>query len=292
MITNLKIGHNGRLGNQIFQYAILKVISKINGYEVVLPEENTKTYVNGRFNYSTKKNDVYKLDLLECFDIKERLLPKEEIKKQIKVAYNEHFSMEYDDALLKAPDNCDINGYFICTKYFNDHKEYLKENLIIKNEITNYTNNVIENIKNKNIKNITTVHVRRGDNVLDAGRFYTLLTKNYYNSLFDKLRREDNLFVIVSDDINWCKENLNNKDVFFYDDISRTKISKDSLMDFSMLYSGDSIIMSNSTFSWWASWLSPAKDVYCPSKWLGPDYENVINETFFKDNSWNLCSIV
>ena len=47
MITNLKIGNHGRLGNQFFQYAILRAISEKNGFKIILPE-NKDTIFHGQ----------------------------------------------------------------------------------------------------------------------------------------------------------------------------------------------------------------------------------------------------
>ncbi len=66
MITNHGIGYNGRLGNQLFQFAALYGTAKINGYEFVIPLSNTKA------NYSKTmdgKPVVFRLELADCFEI-------------------------------------------------------------------------------------------------------------------------------------------------------------------------------------------------------------------------------
>ena len=40
MIGNNKIGCNGRLGNQLFQYASLRGIAHVKGYDWVIPPED------------------------------------------------------------------------------------------------------------------------------------------------------------------------------------------------------------------------------------------------------------
>ena len=37
MITNFALGRDGRLGNQLFQYAALRALSLEHGYEIVVP---------------------------------------------------------------------------------------------------------------------------------------------------------------------------------------------------------------------------------------------------------------
>ena len=41
MITYSKLGEYGRMGNQLFQYAMLKVVSLERGYKMKIPDPNT-----------------------------------------------------------------------------------------------------------------------------------------------------------------------------------------------------------------------------------------------------------
>ena len=41
-------------------------------------------------------------------------------------------------------------------------------------------------------------------------------------------------------------------------------VSTDTLHDFAFLASANRLCISNSTFSWWAAWLSDAERIYCP----------------------------
>ena len=67
MITNLNIGKDGRLGNQLYQYAALKSLSLENNYECVLPEINN-TIWHGQvcllqnFNLECKFEDTILID--------------------------------------------------------------------------------------------------------------------------------------------------------------------------------------------------------------------------------------
>jgi len=56
MISYNNIGNNGRFGNQLFQYAALCGIAKINGYEYGVPYSNKSS------------NEFYNFCLPECFD--------------------------------------------------------------------------------------------------------------------------------------------------------------------------------------------------------------------------------
>ncbi len=69
--------------------------------------------------------------------------------------------------------------------------------------------------------------------------------------------------MVITDDIDDAK-------VFFKDtDI----ISNDIMVDFSLLYSSKYCIIPNSSFSWWAAWLSDEKITIAPVRWI--NYNNI-----------------
>jgi hypothetical protein len=290
MITNLSIGHNGRLGNQIFQYAILKCISFQNNYQVVLPKENTEKIATGRFNPSINDVDRYKLDLLECFDISDQVLSISEIAKNLSFQYEENFTMDYNPNLISnAKDGTNYVGFYQCVQYYYQNEEKLKKILAFKQHIKNTAINYINQLKNEHkASKIITTHIRRGDLSLDNGQFQVLLSSQYYNKIFENLKNENTKFLIVSDDIEWCKNNFHNKDIIFCD-LFDDKIQK-HILDFCILSCGDNIIMSNSSFSWWAAWLSDAKDVFCPNKWFGPVYSN-FHEENMRHYKWKQINV-
>jgi hypothetical protein len=92
------------------------------------------------------------------------------------------------------------------------------------------------------------IHVRRGDYV--GSSFHAdLLKTDYYDramALFPGKK-----FLIFSDDIEWCKENFKPQVDLVYVE------GNDEVEDFNMMASCESIIMANSTFSWWAAYLNP-----------------------------------
>jgi len=290
MITNLVIGHNGRLGNQIFQYAILKCISLKNGFDVVLPKENSERVITGRFNPVLNDVDRYKLDLFECFDICDNLLSVNEIHKSLSFQYEENFTMDYNHSLLEnAKDATNYVGFYQCVQYYYEYEDKLKQILNIKQNIKNSALNYINELKNKyNVSNIVCTHIRRGDLSLDNGQFQVLLSAQYYNKIFENLTNQNTKFLILSDDIEWCKKSFDNKDVIFCD--ATDKNIQKHILDFCILSCGDSIIMSNSSFSWWAAWLSNAKDIYCPNKWFGPAYSN-FHEENMRHHKWIQISV-
>lgn len=91
---------------------------------------------------------------------------------------------------------------------------------------------------------------------------------SYYNKAIDFLGR-DKKYLIISDDIDWCKRNFKGANFYFVDD-------EDPIIDLYIQTLCDNNIISNSTFSWWGAWLNPNKDkvVVCPDPWFGKSYSN------------------
>lgn len=287
MISNTSIGHYGRLGNQIFQYALLKVVGIKNDYEVILPQDNEINAMVGRYNPSENKIDTYKLDLYECFKIKDRKISINEITNNVNIVYNERY-MHFDPEVFNVKDGTNFYGYYQCADYFYDYENELKIYLSFNDNIEHICNRYIQQIKNtKNVKTITTLHIRRGDGVADKGKYQVLLSIDYYKELINKLRNNNNIFLVISDDINWCKQQFNEHDVIFSQVNSMpTSISK-HLIDFCLLSKGDSIIMANSSYSWWAAWLSNSENIYCPNKWWGT-LNSHFDETNLRHKKWRL----
>ena len=72
------------------------------------------------------------------------------------------------------------------------------------------------------------------------------------------------MFLCVSDDIEWCKHNLPNRDRIYF---THNPLEVD--MCITSLCSNN--IIANSSFSWWGAWLNinPNKKVIAPKKWFG-----------------------
>lgn len=293
MITNLSIGHYGRLGNQIFQYALLKAVSFKKGFEVALPLENSQEYIQScNYNPVIRKNDLYKLDLCDCFDIKDKILPRNEILKNIHYSFEEK-KFGYNEDVFDIKDGTNFHGYFQSALFFYEYEKEIRQSLKFKSNIEALASDCISNLKaHKNAKKITAVHIRRGDAILQNGLYQVFLTEEYYNKVFKLLREQNNIFLVISDDLNWCKKKFQSEDIFFSDSKAISEISsiEEHFLDLCLISKSDQIVMSNSTFSWWGAWLSDSAIVYSPDKWWGPVYEHY-GEEGLRYKNWQIINI-
>jgi hypothetical protein len=248
MITCSNIGYNGRLANQMFQFASVLGMGRKLGYDVKFPSEN---FIQGNpHDYNGGK-------LRECFDIPDSYFESNSIiSPQIKYVYNEEF-FTYNENFLSFPDDIDIRGYYQTEKYFIAIREELLSCFIFKKEIIDSCNIEIDS-------NSVSIHVRRGDYVNYPNQHPTQ-SLEYYKKALEIIGK--NKVYVFSDDINWCKENMDWKEY----DMIFLEIDNPYHSLYLMSKCSDNII-ANSSFSWWAAWLNPSpnKKVVAPKIWFGP----------------------
>jgi hypothetical protein len=164
--------------------------------------------------------------------------------------------------------NLKLNGYYQNERYF---KEY-RNNILNLFEIDTITYQYLtEKYYSVPLENTCSIHVRRG-NYVERQHFHPLQTIEYYKQAISIIG-EETLFLIFSDDIEWCKINL---------DFIKNKIFIDGNLDYQDLYLMSMCnhnIIANSSFSWWGAWLNKhnTKKVIYPSHWFnnGPDSSQI-----------------
>lgn len=108
--------------------------------------------------------------------------------------------------------------------------------------------------------NYVAVHVRRGDYVNNP--FYVdLFEDGYYERAMQEWRIPKDEFMIFSDDISWCQKQEIFKDCM-------VSAGMPEVEDLNLMASCTGHIIANSSFSWWAAYLSPhGGKVVAPKKW-------------------------
>lgn len=127
------------------------------------------------------------------------------------------------------------------------------------------------------------VHIRKGDYLLNKNqKLFSYLDKNFYLEGLASLSLPIKKIIICTDDLNWVNKNL----VYNLSKVcEQVRLSSDYgcqswVDDFLLMRFSKNLIMSNSTFSWWAAFLN-SNNIYFPRQW----YNN--KKTNLKLNSWN-----
>lgn len=120
------------------------------------------------------------------------------------------------------------------------------------------------------------IHVRRGDYVSNPVDSATLgfVGEDYYRRAIDVVCHGPvavNRFFIFSDDLDWCRSNFHwlPASVTFVES-SRCESRPAHHIDFQLLAQAKNFIIPNSTFAWWAAWLSTAEQklIVAPKRWF------------------------
>lgn len=133
--------------------------------------------------------------------------------------------------------------------------------------------NEIQKILGTNIgfTNKIAIHIRRGDYLNTS--FHTDLSKtNYYQHAIQHFSQHEQFLVFCKDnqgidtditDRKWCADFL---DTFMEGRYEFAPIETTEVEDLNLMASCKSIVMANSSFSWWAAFLNPFQDkiVICP----------------------------
>lgn len=280
----------GGLGNQMFQYSTAKALALKN---------NTKLKIDTTFldDKSGEHEVVTHRDLdLEIFKINLERATKEEVEYFNGKKYNSFFGKIYNrlqllfrGKKLVIEDRTHFNNFILqlrgdyCIvgawqneKYFIDFKDDLKQEFVFKNPIEQISNVLHQQILNTNS---VCVNVRRGDYLtspLYSKTIGALDIKYIRDSMsFIEEKTSNPVFYLFSDDVEWCKRNLNNSSNCVFVDHSHAGNKFANYLQ--LMTNCKHFIIPNSTFGWWAAWLGEKKDslILAPKQWTREDYKKM-----------------
>lgn len=127
-------------------------------------------------------------------------------------------------------------------------------------------------------RHCTAVHVRRTDYLQHADRFPQ--PSAAYRQAAAKLVPADTLFLVFSDDPDWCEQNLDQIGLAgqpveivrgFVRDLNPAARPQypDDILDLWLMARCQSHIIANSSYSWWGAYLSDQEQVFYPDVWFG-----------------------
>ena len=262
------LGNEGRLGNQMFQYAFMRGMSKKHGYDFMIPDANANRFDN--------------YGLFECFELEgcktgEGSYPTLECRD---TAFNQKF-------LDECTDNTNYSGVFQTEKYFADATEELRKDFTFHKDILNPCQEFIDNVGD-----VIFLHVRRGNSNLVGKRgekwsyqmlqdYHPLMKKEYYLealSHFDESKK----VIVLSDTIDWCKkQDWLQDDRFLFSDSSYEVFDDGAsvpYIDICLMSLCSGGIIANSSMSWWGAWLQNDRGkVVAPYPWYGAKAYNYGN---------------
>ena len=275
MISYKKIGHFGRLANQMFQFAATVGIARKANQGFAFPKENTEVPSVEDFKDGVRR-EVY-FDLPKYFPNVERTLrPLEEIQTY-HVAQEPYFHFFSD--MFTVPDQTNLMGYFQSEKYFEHCSDLILGYFQFDKEIKKQAENNFPKFPVK--LEYVSIHLRRGD-YAGLQQFHPVMDADYYFDAMTQFMDGDYCFLIFSDDISYTKELFGEQENIVYIE------GNDPAVDMCMMTMCDHNVIANSSFSWWGAWLNDNvnKKVIAPKRWFGPAYKGVHDTKDLYPQSW------
>lgn len=266
----------GGMGNQMFQYAFGKNLSMMTGKKLYIDlytleygqfgsDDVRNQYKNNPENFAgLGKGMRYRNYDLNLFNIEESFIDKKDIKNVVKITEFGNYDDNVFNKVRSYNTNIYLSGFWQNINYFRNIENIIKKEFTLKNEISERTKILKDEILSRNS---VLINIRRDDYLNTShhgvmGVDYVNKAKNIIES-----KVNDPYYYIFSDDIKWCEENL--------------KFDNSMIVDHS--YKGDRFgeylelmknckhfIIPNSSFAWWAAWLSESENkiIIHPNKWL------------------------
>ncbi|MDE6264227.1 MAG: alpha-1,2-fucosyltransferase [Paramuribaculum sp.] len=262
----------GGLGNQLFQYAFAIALKDEFPDEII--KINTFCFNGYPLHNGFELDKLFKIEIpfaskwdmcriaypwfhYRLWQIGRRILPNRK-----RMAWDRDYKMKFNFNLLNGKSYFD--GYWQSPKFFERHKDTIVKAFSFP------TLNDSDNLKALNFiqsKKTAFIHVRRGD-YMNHPIYGGICTLSYYTEAIQKLRTKGyHRFIIFSNDITWCSENLianlKDNDILFAD----WNTNGSSYKDMQLMSYCNAGIIANSSFSWWGAWLGDLDTVICPDKW-------------------------
>lgn len=244
---------NGRLGNQLFQYACALEVATRLGARLLLDPKCERVQVLGQYfnlEYASEET-VRRLAGTTSFSGKlyrrlQRFLP----------ARHRNFVLEssqrFQASVFRIQRSCLLEGYWQSHKYFPSLGPERFSALTIRIGLE-AQGDTLANLAGESV----VVHVRG----TDAIQAYGGLNAEYYRNAVTAFGPTCK-FLVISDDMPFARTVLSGIPNVQFAGENRTKE-----MDLNLMIHAAGLVIANSTFSWWGAYLNPKAEVVAPKQW-------------------------
>lgn len=270
----------GRLGNQMFQYAFANSLSNKLKTIYFLDAKEICDLIK---YFKLNKWDIF-ISKIYSYRIIQKIINKLFLKRQfIQIGH------EYPNDIAKQfSNNTQYSVFCQSASYFNNSMNKIHQYFTVKSIYVDMFkwkySKIFDNHK------VIVVHFRIGDYLEfgneSLGGKNLILPSDYYDKCFSMIDSLDNYKVIfISDSIEEIIKRYNKKDNFLFE-------SNNDIIDFLLLINADKLIISNSSFAWWGAYLNIKKaKVYAPRYWLGFKIKKEYPVGIYNNLNWELVEI-
>lgn len=248
----------GRLGNQMFQYAYLLYLKKKTGKKIdifLFPKgfsQLKETFPNLIVNFL----DEYQAEAIRHANPKQVQFIKEQHISQIENRYIPQKSIAH------------YIGYWQCYLYVEEVRNEIYEAFSWQTD--SFDVKLLEWTKRIKEGCSVSIHIRRGDYLSSTNLdvYGKVCTLDYYNRAMQQMRillKTSPTFFLFSDDKEWVGKYFVESDCIIVD----REVTGQDWNDLYLMTLCKHHIISNSSFSWWGAWLGSNADkiVIAPEWW-------------------------
>jgi len=174
------------------------------------------------------------------------------------IVIQEKLYIQYCNVTERLPErNITLKGYFHSRRYFDESEGELRKDFTFMNSTMDSAHLFLRNITpsewNVFEHKKVVIHVRRTDMDFEShvNRGWTRIESDFFQRAMQyfKLQHSHVLFVVLSDDIEWCRNNIMGSHVFYSQGHTpATDLAIASLCDHAIITKG--------TYSLWVAWLA------------------------------------
>ena len=262
----------GRLGNNLFQYALGRVLAEKHGVPLVMDGSWFNEEGWGQVKCLRQLPGLASgtAKVVRRASLASRALLKATGKhyweyRGLPILRENELNQSFDPQFMQAPADCMLFGYFQTPRYFEGFEGQLREELSTHDLGLETGNEALaERLRQQGS---VAVHIRRTDYAGNPD--LDLCGEDYYRKTMQQMR--DTLgnahFFIFSDDPSWCQQHYVGHDIEIID----TPKSSSALTDLHLMSLASHHIIANSSYSWWAAWLGEKAEqrVLMPGQWFG-----------------------
>ena len=283
----------GGLGNQMFQYAVGLQLATL--HKTIL-----KLDLTFLLDRTPRENFTYRNFDLEVFNLRTEIATLAEVRRFRRLAepasrtflervadkftkrkYYLETHPAFEPRVLDLPDETYLEGYFQDERYFNDIKADVRKRFTLQPDETTLPSETRKIADEIRASQSVCLHVRRGDYVAYPAnvRIFGICGTDYYERGTTELRQRTGAgrVFVFTDDVDWCRNNFKKSDG--YTVVENAHAGSHASIHFWLMTLCRNFLIGNSSFAWWAAWLSGGKEkIVCrPDPWfVDPKYSEAV----------------
>lgn len=255
----------GRLGNQLFQYAFIYAAAKKLGVRFYL-DQSVQSFLLDKYfaveppSFHWLQKRIFSIPgykNLFSYYLKNKFYTMLKRFHGLKTL-NFSSTITPGEELEKLSDGALYDGFFQSLQYWETYTADIARLFTIQPRYKQQYDLIAKDLPID--KTIIVIHIRRGDYLNHNFN----LPDSYYHNAIKAMKVTNPFYVFISDDTEYVKKE--------FEYLSNKYISENNeIVDLQLLQNADVCILSNSSFSWWGAWLNDkaSKTVYAPKNWLG-----------------------